>query len=694
MNRSYRSPVLAGAVAVALLSLPCATLALPIEPAPEPVENNALESFVPRPDSITLQKSSAEPTLGNTLVVLTLGDAEIKRLKTTTGRSDLLAVPADGGHVLFRDDGQEGDAGAGDGAFSSLAHIDPDELQARADEETSLESSGSLRVPVFDQRTLVGEAENEPFDFSAFEAGQAVPLSPSGSFSGAVASVSHNPEEGHEHEGELGVMSAPTHDPGMNQFQDRVLMIHEPSVVADPTRTFDACTGTGTPMGPWTFGHLMTEMANQTASGIDPSTFTETWLNHWLAPQLINGFNVPARANPMQAFINDWRNASGGGALDLSIAPFRLLAITPRLDLRTTTGGGGGYGSTASGSFLDAGEARFTFGIVLPKNYAQSRPLFVGSTPIPNSNNCLAASFSVIFEYRVPKCECEDVRAWANAWIKLNGAVPGSNSYNGLLEKLTRTFTDRNANPARSNRSAIGQVRTNEVSLDPVQRIWEIREFQLRQMPWSFLRETTTADTPDDSFNNTNTFGDFVLETIVGTAGPSVPLFYPLGSSKNFLGAHPQTPNPGTTFWNAPNLNVSNSDEDKGRHLASLGACNGCHARETGLLSFQHIRSFMGPLPTVLSGFLTGITVTDPAGSGTVRTFDDLDRREVDINKVARMACGQFSLATAASVAIGPVTSEGVQVQSMSAPVSTDPDAPPASLAVEDFLREPVLQVH
>jgi hypothetical protein len=448
-------------------------------------------------------------------------------------------------------------------------------------------------------------------------------------------------------------------------------------------RTFDPCTG-GTPMGPWTFGHLATEMANPAASGINPSTFVENWLLEWTVGQPINGFNVPPRA-AMQALINDWRAASGGGALDLSIAPFRLLAINPRIDLRKTTGGGGGYAGAGSGNFLDAGEARFTFGVILPPSYVQSKAVF--NFNVPMGGGCDATRFSIIFEYRVPKCKCEHVRDWARAWRRLRLASPGTNSYNGLLEKLTRTFTDAGANPTRPNRSAIGQVRSNEIAL----RIpWEIREFQLRMMPWSFLLETTTADQPHDSFNNTGLVGSYMNDVAANVLG-SVPLIYPIVGGNPFLGANPQTPNPATMFWD------SNPPGAAGRFPVSLGTCNGCHARETDTI-FQHIESFQPAPPAVLSGFLTGITVLDPSDLVTLRDFDDLARREADINAVAVMICGHFqpTLVTAFRQVPSLLRGDGTEVQSTSAAATAlpDPDAPALSVAIEDFLREPVQQVH
>lgn len=697
MSRYISVPVRAFAVAALLLAMPVVVAAATGQQAPEPVpveETGGLISFVPRPDAVFLEKSGADPALGNALAILELSSEEVARLKEATGRSDLLAVGPDDQQVLFRDDGKEGDAAAGDHDFTAIVDVDPEEVADRAEADTATANRGENRVPVFSNRELVGSTTVSPFDLSGYEAGARVELTRALSISpgGTVAEE----EAVHQHEGESPLnVTAATHVPGTNQFQDRVLMIRNAAVVQDPARTWNPCTGAGTQMGVWTFGHIMTAMANPSATGIDPGDFVETWLKEWVNGHTINGFPVPARG-AMQALINDWHNASPGPKLDLSIAPFRLLAINPRIDLRRTAGGTGGYGGTASGAFLDAGEARFTWGIVLPANFPQSQAQWGLTVPI--GNGCQATRFSVITEFRVPKCKCVDVRNWARRWRQLNNFVPGTNAYNGRLERLTRTFTDANRNPARPNRSAIGQVRSNEISLVGITGVWEIREFQLQTMPFSFLLETTTADTPDDSLNNTNTFGNFVIDVANGVAGPSVPLFYPLGSGNNFLGAHPQTPNPATTFWRAPNIPLALNPT---RHQVSLGTCNGCHARETNTV-FQQIESFQAVPPAVISGFLMGIHVNDPV-DGSLHVFDDLAFRETDINAVAHMICAHarpiFPVPIALPpVAVFPVSSNGTEVQAMSAAATstaqTDPDGAPISIAPEDFLREPVTQVH
>jgi hypothetical protein len=215
---------------------------------------------------------------------------------------------------------------------------------------------------------------------------------------------------------------------GTDAFQEHVLMIRDLSVVQDATRTWNPCTG-GNPTGVWTFNHLMTNNANQAASGIDPAIYTENWLANFTTPPTINGHTVSTRnAGPILAA---WPKRTDGH-IDLTKSPFRLLAIVPRVDLRRTTGGGGSYTTSTSGNFIDGGEARFVFGLM---------------------QGCSVKAFAVIFEYRVPKCGCTDVKAWAQQWVALNGLAFGA-PYNAALQNLTEQYAKVNANPARPNGSS------------------------------------------------------------------------------------------------------------------------------------------------------------------------------------------------------------------------------------------------
>lgn len=638
---------------------------------------------LPTPTEVLIQKTSAFPDRGNILVMVRLSEAQLAA-KSREGTRSFVTLGALAQTVVLRDDGKQGDADAGDGLFTGIGMAHDSDLEARANaDREEIERSGGATIPRFAGRTLVGEESQRAFDYEGFRAGKAVV------FDSAVISLSESPAL-KSSRGPVKQVNA-TFPP--NQFAERVLMIRDVGVVTDKDRTINPCDGQGTPGGVWTFEHLMTEMANQTNSGIDPSLFTEEWLKHWVADQTINTFGVPKRTE-MQAIIDQWRAAGGGEQLNLKLAPFRLLAIVNRPDLRRTTGGGGGYPTNSTGSFLDAGEARFIFGLVLPPGWTiKGGYEREDQAPRIHENGCRALPYSVIFEYRVPKCHCEAVVEWAKDWMDLDNYVPGTGDYNKRLERLTEQFVTANANPTRPNGSAIGQVRTNEIAL---LRPWELREFQLVQFPWSLLAETTTADTPDDSFNNTTVFRDWVLGQVApGLAGPDfdqavpgVPLFF---QSKPFLGAGPTAPS-AAFFWDAPGLTLSNLQENWGRHRASFNTCDGCHAAETNTI-FVHVDPATPGLPADLSGFLTGNTVPDPAFGTPVRKFNDLVRREEDIRKVAEISC------------IGLATADEARVKATLLATGALPDdlfegQPPAdhgnrlSVGLDDLKRNAVHEVH
>ncbi len=350
---------------------------------------------------------------------------------------------------------------------------------------------------------------------------------------------------------------------------DRSLMITDLSVVEDPARTFDVCKppgSQGTKMGKWTFGHLMTEMANQSQTGLDPVAFTRRWLRAWETPQSVNGF---------------------------AVAPFRLLAIVNRVDLADNLVYGG------SGS---AGEARFVFGVLGP--------------------NCTKLQFAVIFEYGVTASGCVGLKAWAQKWFDL-GALTFGASYNQALEAITETFAKAAAAPAKPNGSALNQLRTNEIALGVP---WELREFRLDSLEGGNLRQVTVKQTPDLGINPTQRLVDYVNgnEALVVAEEHVVPLDFPLGTP--FLGGN--APTDDKTFWNNPVPPPPTITNREARFHFSLNTCNGCHNPETRT-PFTHVGPRAAGTPAALSCFLTGIgcDVPDPADGSPTRHFTDLDRR-------------------------------------------------------------------
>jgi hypothetical protein len=446
------------------------------------------------------------------------------------------------------------------------------------------------------------------------------------------------------------------------------LFITSPQVVLDPARTWDPCTGAGTQGGVWTFAHLMREMAN--GSGKTPEDFVKDWLSLWLNTYVVNGDTVAARTQMFDQVIRPWATASGvvatlitsssgvrsvnlTGPLNLNIAPYRLLSIVNRIDLGTTSGGGGGYGNM-TGTPVTAGELRFIFGVVQPN------PWGAGGTDA----TCGKKLFTTIFEYGVPRNGCAAVVNWAQQWSSLQ-AFPGFTAgYLAQLQSMTESVVLHGKAPAKGNQNALDQIRTDEIALTLAGGLspqWELREFTLsnEQPPLNIdppangeLRTHTVALTPDDArFSPAGadpTVNAFVNGPV--TAGLHLPVvlpnqcdstftmpFFAPPNNLAFRGGNAFTSGVGADFWRA-NAAPATPSGVCARHQMSLNTCHGCHRADTGTTglggstSFTHVTP-LSTIPVTLSKFLTGggpgltFNVNDTQFGAPAWPFADLDRR-------------------------------------------------------------------
>ena len=396
----------------------------------------------------------------------------------------------------------------------------------------------------------------------------------------------------------------------------RSLMVTGLPVVNDPTRTFDICGNVGNPNGAWTFKTLMTDMANQALSGVDPADFVEDWLRTWQVNHTINTFPVPPRFQIGPQVLDPWPRI--GGKLDLDRSPFRLLAIVNRVDLRDNLVYGGG----------GAGEGRFVFGVV-NRNVA---------------GGCSMTQFTVILEYGVPIRGCSAVKNYAQQWADLSTIPLGTAAYNAALQAITDQFTKANAAPHKPNGSAINQIRSNEIALASP---WELREFILPATS-DPLKLVSTVQTPHHTRNNSLLLADFInVNAAAILAGnhvvPDLWAGQPFltGSNFNFSVAN-------SAVWNAPGVG---NDE---RHLFSLETCNACHGGETRDnaigpdLSFVHISPRLSGVQSQISKFLRGngtlaapstFPKPDPIHGVPVRDFGDLLRRQNDLAGLIGTSC-------------------------------------------------------
>jgi hypothetical protein len=437
---------------------------------------------------------------------------------------------------------------------------------------------------------------------------------------------------------------------GLGLDPAKTLMITDLSVVQDPERTFDICGNVGDPDGAWTFKTLMTNMANQSTTYVDPADFVEDWLQSWNTSHTINTFPVPARTRINAKVLNPWPRDSNG-KLDLNQSPMRLLAIVNRVDLRKSSISSSLYGG-GRGIPLDAGEGRFVFGVV-DRN---------------NNGGCSTMEFTVILEYKVPITQCTAVRSYAQRWVGLSNIALGSASFNPALQAITDQFTVAGAGGGRPNDSAISQIRTNEIALSggyrgdidiapspelagrmaaiPFARPWELREFHL--LGDHMLHTVSTENTPHHTWNNTSLLANFINSGIAAVPATYQGQPFLTGSTLNFSVAD-------SAVWNATGVNNAR------RHNMSLKTCNACHGGETrdnilpalpppanAETSFVHITTRNAGVESALSKFLVGngslsspttFLKPDPIFGAPTRSFGDLRRRQILLPQLAFGSC-------------------------------------------------------
>lgn len=157
----------------------------------------------------------------------------------------------------------------------------------------------------------------------------------------------------------------------------------------------------------------------------------------------------------------------------------------------------------------------------------------------------------------------------------------------------------------------------------------------------------TVKQTPDFSFNGTATTGSATLtayivanEVDILNDRHVVPERFPTILDP-FLGAVSDVPS-SSMFWHAPGLtSLPMTNPAEARRKFSLGTCSGCHAGETNTF-FTHIGSVGERNPgsaAVLSGFLTGIDVPDPASLGPTHHYEDLTEREKAMSHILTSSC-------------------------------------------------------
>ncbi|MGZ5968394.1 MAG: hypothetical protein ACXWP4_12055 [Polyangiales bacterium] len=415
-----------------------------------------------------------------------------------------------------------------------------------------------------------------------------------GAIASLVVACSGNigtPETGDEKLPEVGTSQEALHRP-IDPAKEMV--ITDFSVIESPTETtFDADHPSGTHRnGAWTIGRALHNMLpkHQRDSREAASKLAFDWLHQWEADQAPNSAVTVshARSRIRDEVITPWKTASGcvgddaSCVLDMGKAPFRLIAIVYRPDLRVL--------STPSKRGI-GGEGRFVFQLVNP-----------------TSGN--ATKFTTIFEYSLPIENNAEVLWWAYRWHTL-GAIPYGPLYNAFLRNITNDFSGPDQDRTRPNGNAIDQVRTNDVrtvfvpgSVPPVTnlgKLWEVREFHLHT---EGLIQAPMAQEPSRDFDVLQR--GTAAAQILGTGTRSAELAAWLGANASAVLAGTHTV-PAAWLANSSyisgsaalgtsvpawGMNASGVRQFPGvaedvRHNFALNTCAGCHRQETGRPLFQ-----------------------------------------------------------------------------------------------------------
>ncbi len=440
------------------------------------------------------------------------------------------------------------------------------------------------------------------------------------------------------------------------------LLITNPNVVDDKCRTIfnspdPSCVG-NTANNKWSFWYLATQMAGTN----NVSRLVLKWLESFEAANVVvNGQTLESRPKIRSLIIDPWRAVSGctqglkyddvGGSctLDPRAAPFRLLSIVNRADLRA---GGPGtvnqYGQISSGG--DAGEGRFIFG-------------FTKVPSIPSDINNIQAAVAipeatVIFEYKIPTAT-RSAQTWAQDWHALGSFTAFNASYSNALQTITERFVRSGVMPAGTpnNSSAINHVRSDERDFDThtiiSQKVWSMREFTLQCLPNTpcgtndkFIVNSTTSQTPFNGMNQTATLDSFLTtsQSSILLGAHSVPLALLGGDSRSPGGIAAIN-----SQWNMTDQNAYGTPAVcTARRLYAFSTCNGCHYVETDNTGNLHVKNRDVGNSSVLSSFLIDASVV-PVGNDPCEADPDA----VKYNESLRRKCELMALVAGTA---GPVS--------------------------------------
>lgn len=531
------------------------------------------------------------------------------RYDSVTPMPEYLTIHSGGEEIVFNDAGVRPDGNSGDRIYSAYLKEDLDAFLATVEGWEAMLASRGYYTKFYGHSGEVITDSMPAFDRTLFE--------------------THNPTPLH-----LNLIQAIECDDELKKQHS--LFKTDLSVVEDPARTFNVHAGTGNPTGAWTFGTLMKNMVIPVATTVSAKTFLKEWVKTWTVQQLVNGQSIPPREDIFKHVIVPWLTKARFPSCSTTItpgnwqmlwnddncvseanllkwAPFRLMAIVNRIDLR----GNMAYKS----SVQNAGETRFIFTLIDPTT---------GMPPIEDNQTINSTGsfidwqgMNVILEYHNVQTNRCELQQFAQGWLDLSSYTSFGSAYNDALESLTNTVTNAGAMPGKPNGSALAQLRTNERILqdlggNKLNTVWESSDWQFRQFEidnnTKLLKMMPLNNTPTHDLNfpiNIATFGttaptnsEYLMKwlwdnlVIVSQGRHRMPAVYP-GTTIPITTGAAQVPEEQMHYWDVnwsattstytpASVTASNADlMMDARFMLSLNTCNGCHNGETKTIFTQ-----------------------------------------------------------------------------------------------------------
>ncbi len=408
--------------------------------------------------------------------------------------------------------------------------------------------------------------------------------------------------------------------------------------------------------GPFSFGHLVEELADDVPVG----EFLEGWFATWEKNQEVNGHTTPARPAIRQRLIEPWQKRDGfaGGPdvvwePDLANAPFRLLAIVNRIDLGATV-------AEVENEMFGTTDVTFspfgTFSAYYSGTGAGSEVRFLFAA-LDESGAPLDGDFTVIFEYQQqgqgfttpsgaapsfvrgsssgrrvsPEETLAEFREIARGWHALGEFASFDDGYLCSLAAMTTRCTDRER---AEGYPRIAQIRTNERALAAPR---EFREYKLHPADRHPVL-APLAGSPAPVFYDSETreykaLGEWVRDNADSLREGST--LFPVSlkgenrADVKVTGGHAQVVGDDPQFhWDSRRLR-----DDEARYAFSVNTCTGCHAGDTAT-DFCHVKPRHAGQESELSLFLedrtegSGARIIDPATRGRRVVLSEMHERK------------------------------------------------------------------